>query len=81
MYLSKECEVQWKKEWGVEILFFYGSINVRGVVVFIKNGFDIDVMLIQIDLSGRFLLFKVLIKEENYIIVNIYGFNKDVEVV
>ena len=37
----------------------------------LKNGFDIDVMLTQTDSSGRLLLFKALIKEENYTFANI----------
>ena len=71
---------QWKKEWGAEI-FSHGSTNAGGVAVLIKNGFDIDVMLTQTDLSRRLLLFKALIKEENYTIANIYGPNKDAEAV
>ena len=62
---SKECKAQGKKERGAEI-FSRGSTNARGVSVPVKNGFDIDVMLTQTDLSGRRLLFKALIKEENY---------------
>jgi len=38
-------------------------------------------MLSQTDSSGRLLLFKALIKEENYTIANIYGPNKDAEAV
>ena len=78
---SKEREAQWKKEWGVEILFSHGSTNARGVAVLIKNGFDIDIILSQTDLSGRLFLFKALIKEENYTNANIYGPNKDAEAV
>ena len=69
------------EKWGAEILFSHGSANTRGVAVLLKNGFDIDVMLTKTDLSGRLLLFKVLIKEENYTIANIYGPNKDAEAV
>jgi len=78
---SKEREAQWKKEWGAEILFSRGSTNARGVAVLIKNSFDIDIMMSQTDSSGRLLLFKALIKEENYTIGNIYRPNKDAEAV
>ena len=74
---SKEREAQWKKEWGAEILFSHGSTNARGVSVLIKNGFDIDIKLTHTNSSGRLLLFKALIKEENYTIANIYRLNKD----
>ena len=70
-----------KKEWGAEILFSHGRTNARGVAVLIKNDFDIDIMLSQTDSSERLLLFEALIKEENYTIANIYGLNKDAEVV
>jgi len=70
-----------KKNGGVEILFSHGSTNARGVAVLVKNGFDIDIMLSQTDSSGRLLLFKALIKEENYTIANICGPNKNAEAV
>ena len=38
---SNECEAQWRKEWGAEILFPHGSKNARGVAVLVKNDFDI----------------------------------------
>ena len=60
-----------KKEWGAEILFSRGSTNARGVAVLIKNSSDIDIMMSQTDSSGRLLLFKALIKEENYTIAKI----------
>ena len=78
---SKERDAQWKKEWGAVILFSHGSTNARVAAVLIKNGFDIDIMLSQTDSSGRLLLFKALIKEENYTIANIYGPKKDAEAV
>ena len=47
----------------------------------IKNGFDIDIKLTQTDSSGRLLLLKALIREQNYTVANIYGPNKDAEAV
>ena len=44
-----------------------------------KNCFDIDIMLTQTDSSGRLLLVKTLIREENYTIANFFGPNKDAE--
>jgi len=70
-----------EKRMGAKILFSHGSTNTRGVAMLIKNSFDIDIMLSQTDSSGRLLLFKALIKEENYTIANIYGPNKDAEAV
>jgi len=63
----------------VEILFSHGHTNARGVAVLIKKGFDIDIRLTQTDSIGRLL--KVVIKEENYTIANIYGPNKDADAV
>ena len=67
---SKERKAQWKKEWDAEILFSHGSTNARGVAELVKNGFNIDIMLTQRDSSRRLLLFKALIREENYTINN-----------
>ena len=77
----REREAQWKKEWGAEILFSHGRTNARGVAVFIKKGFDIDIRLTQTDSIGRLILLKAVIKEENYTIANIYRPNKDADAV
>ena len=57
------------------------GVQTLGVAVLIKNCFDIDIMLTLTDSNGRLLLFKALIKEENYTIANIYRPNKDAEAV
>ena len=32
-HTTKNCESQWKKEWGSSIMFSHGSTNARGVAV------------------------------------------------
>ena len=39
-HTTKNCESQWKKEWGSSIMFSHGSTNARGVAVLIRSGLD-----------------------------------------
>ena len=41
---KKETEVQWKNEWGGEILFSYGSPNSYGTAKLIRNNANYSVL-------------------------------------
>ena len=50
---TKNCEAQWKKEWGSLIIFSHGTSNARGVTVLIKNKLDIVIQQELSDSKGR----------------------------
>ena len=66
-----ETERQWKNEWGAEIIMSHGSANSRGVAILIKKGVDCKICSKISDPSGRFIILKVIIQENVYILVNI----------
>ena len=80
-HTTKNCESQWKKEWGSSIIFSHGSTNVRGVAVLIRSGLDIVIQHEHCDLKGRLIMLNAKIKDKNYCLINLYGPNKDAEAV
>ena len=65
---TKNCESQWKKEWGSLISFSHGTSNARGVAVLFNSKLDIVILQELSDSKG-------------YRLVNVYGPNKDAEAV
>lgn len=75
------CEVSWKKQWGASLFCFHGANNSRGVAILIRNNFDCIVEETVIDTNGRFIILKVLLNGEQALLVNVYGPNRDNELV
>ena len=65
------------KEWGSQIDFLHGSSDARGVAVLFKRGLDIKILNCNKDSEGRFIMLKAEIKEKRYVLVNVYGPNRD----
>ena len=56
-------------------------LSTRGVAILIRNNFDCIVEEKVADAHGRFLILKVLLNGEQILLVNIYGPNRDNELV
>ena len=52
----KNCESQWRKEWGSSIMFSHGRTNARGVAVLIRSGLDIAIQHEHCDSKGRLIM-------------------------
>ena len=82
---TQNDECKWKKEWGADIIFSHGSSNARGdrgvAVGLIKGGLDIVIQHESLKSNGRSIVLKVKIKDKNYLLLNLYGPNKDTEAV
>ena len=74
-------EVCWRKEWGATLFCSHGANNARGVAILIRNNFDCKVEESVIDTNGRFIILRVLLSGEPALLVNIYGPNRDNELV
>ena len=55
-HTTKNCESQWKKEWGSSIMFSHGRTNARGVAVLIRSGLDIVIQHEHCDSKGRLIM-------------------------
>ena len=78
---TENNEAQWKREWGAPFFCSHGANNARGVAILIRNSFDCIVEQKVADAHGRFLILKVLLNGEQTLLVNIYGPNRDNELV
>ena len=67
---KKEIETQWRNEWGGKSLCSHGSSNSGGVAALIKNGVDCIIHSTIVDPSGRYLILKVEIEDNSYILTN-----------
>ena len=76
---KKEIELQWRNEWGTEVLLSHGSPNVRGVAILLNRGVDYCIQSKIIDPLGRFIIVKVEIEHNLYVLINVYAPNKDKE--
>ena len=74
-------QLNWKNEWGAELICSHGSSNSRGVAILIKKGLDCVIHSQIIDTSGRYIVVKVAIQDKMYVLINIYAPNKDENIV
>ena len=77
---KKETELQWKSEWGFEIMLSHGSCNSRGVAILLKRGADLSIQSKILDPLGRFIILKAEIADTTYVLINIYAPNKEKEI-
>ena len=70
-------EKQWKAERGAPIEFAHGSSNARGAAILLRNGFDCKIKRKIVDPMGRYIGIKAEIKDENYLLFNVYAPNND----
>ena len=66
-----------KSEWGYECYFASHSSNARGVAILFNNNFEFKVKKINKDTNGNFIVIVLEIKKEDYVLVNLYGPNRD----
>ena len=78
---KKEIETQWRNEWGGKLLCSHGSSNSGGVAVLIKNGVDCIIHSTIVNPSERYLILKVKIQDNLYILTNIYAPNRDKDLI
>ena len=76
---KKELESQWRNEWGTEMIFSHGSPNACGVAILLNKGVDYCIHSKIIDPLGRFIIVKVEIEDNLYVLINVYAPNKDKE--
>ena len=66
-----------RNEWGYEAVFSSFNSRSRGVAILFKNNFEFKIHKCKGDTAGNFLIVDVEIKDKRFLLVNIYGPNKD----
>ena len=70
-------EEEWRKQWGKHIEFSHGTHNCKGVAILFDNEHEYEILNMEKDDDGRFLLVNVVTEDQNFILVNIYAPTKD----
>ena len=70
-------EKQWKNEWVGKMLFSHGSPNSCGTAILISNKANCTELSTTADPLERFIISKVQVDDQVYVLVNIYAPNKD----
>jgi len=66
-------ERSWKQEWPGQIFFSHGTSNSRGVCIMIPNNIPCDIQDKIIDDEGRYIILKVKIETQIFILCNVYA--------
>ena len=74
---TTDKEKQRKAEWGAPIEFAHGSSSARGAAILFCNGFDCKIKRKIVDPMGRYIGIEAEIKDENYLLFNVYAPNND----
>ena len=68
---------QMKAEWGAPIEIAHGCSSTRGVAILLRYGFDCKIKRWIVGPMGRYIGIKAEIKDENYLLFNVYAPNND----
>ena len=72
-YSDINGEPMWNNEWESNIFFSDGQPNSRGVAVLVSRDIDLTINNCDKDEFGRYLLINCEIKNNRYILVNLYA--------
>jgi len=64
---SEINENMWKSEWGHDIEFCHGTTHSRGVAILFNAKYDYEIIKVQKDCDGRFLLIELLIENQPFV--------------
>ncbi len=74
---SEKDEKQWSSEWKNRIIFSHGTNRQCGVAILLDSKYDYNIIEIDRDSHGRFLLLIMEINNEKYTIINLYAPTKN----
>ena len=76
-YSTPEIENLWKTQWKGDLFFAHGSEHSRGVLILVRENLNYELKLSSLDTEeGRFIILKVIVQEQPFLLVNIYAPNK-----
>ena len=75
-YCDAVSSSKWTTEWGEECYFSNGSKDSCGTMILFQKSFEFNIKEVKIDILGRFIFIKIIIEEESFLLLNIYGRTK-----
>ena len=77
---KKDTEIYCKNKWGAGAVTSHGSSNSCGVAILFRKVVDFVIHTKSHDPLGPYIILKAAIKDEIYILINIYAPNKDKDI-
>ena len=74
---TKECEIQWRTEWGGDIYYSHGTNVARGTCILIEKSLGKQVHDVVVDDDGRYVILDAEIGNIRLTLASIYGPNSD----
>ena len=75
----KSLEKDWKSQWGGDIFFSHGKSNSTGCAIAFSKNFTGKINNQFQDDNGRFLILEVSFCEKNFLLINLYNANAEVD--
>ena len=75
----KNLEREWKSQWGGDIYFSHGTSNSTGCAIAFSNNFSAKILNESKDENGRLLILEASIKDEKFLLINLYNANAEVD--
>ena len=72
---TKDVELFWKRQMKGTFYFSHGSNLARGVLTFVREGFNFEVLDSIFDKNGRYIILKIRTYDQIFTLVNIYAPN------
>lgn len=76
-YCSDDKERFWSTEWGARAIYANGESNARGVAILFRRNFSCQILRIDRDPKGRFLIATIKTHGREIVISNVYAPNED----
>ena len=78
-YSSPDVENLWKTQWKGDLYFAHGSELSRGVLILVKESFNLELKSCTHDKQGRYIILRGNVQEQPFVFANIYAPNKTTE--
>ena len=75
----KNLEKEWKSQWGGDIYFSHGTSNSTGCAIAFSKNFSAKILNESKDDNGRLLILEASIKDEKFLLINLYNANAEVD--
>lgn len=72
---TKDVELFWKRQMKGHFYFSHGNNLARGVLTFIREGLDFELLESKIDTIGRYVILKIKAYDKMFTLANIYAPN------
>ena len=76
---TREVEDRWRSMWGGKIEFSHGTSASRGCMILFKNDLELTISETKNDENGRYIFVKCIIQGQKFLLINVYGPNKEQE--